>query len=122
MSQDPKILTLSEASRLVLGLTTPNLEKNKLKDKERIKETEDFEGSHKRNRIPSEPIVIGKRLKLEDPFLYKSHTDTPPTSPRLDNGRISIASDDTCYISSEEEEDEEVYIIRPNKRNGCNYL
>lgn len=82
MNQDPKALTLSQASCLVLGLTTPNLE-NRLKDKEIIKETKDFEGSHKRNSNPSEPIVIGKRLKLADPFLYKSHTDTPPTSPRL---------------------------------------
>ncbi|GAA5800961.1 hypothetical protein HPULCUR_006401 [Helicostylum pulchrum] len=106
--ENPDILTLGQASCLVLGLP-PSIE-NRKKSKEIIEDSKIVEVSYKRRGDPFEPFLIGKKVKYTNPFLYKSYDVTPPPSPKSSsNDHISIAStgsneEETVDLTSQEDE------------------
>lgn len=81
MSQELELLTLGQASCLVLGLP-PSVE-NRKKAKKIINDAKVMEVTYKRLSDPFEPILIGKRVKYTNPFKYRSYNNTPPPSPKL---------------------------------------
>lgn len=75
-NDDNYMLTLGQASCLVLGL--PPTHDNRKKAKKIIEESSLFEVTYKRSTDPLYPFVIGKQVKDLNPYLYKSYPPTPP--------------------------------------------
>ncbi|MBM6385835.1 MAG: hypothetical protein JSY10_17910 [Paenibacillus sp.] len=95
-SENSDILTLGQASCLVLGLP-PSMENRKL-SKEIIEETKIVEVSYKRRGDPFEPFLIGKKVKCVNPFLYKSYDVTPPPSPKFSSGMAKSSKNVSCFL------------------------
>jgi hypothetical protein len=82
-----QLLTQGQASCLVFGLAPTKTNRNIAND--RMKSLPFLEVVYKRTGDPFEPLIIGKKLRKMNPFLYKSYPSTPELSFNNDEALLA---------------------------------